>query len=596
MKEFGKYVLATIVGIIATMIIFTILGLMSIVGIVASSESTKNVADNSVLNINLNGVVTEQSNDNFLSQLTGGELEQIGLNDVLSAIKKAKNNKNIKGIYLEAGIFDCGYGNLVEIRNALNDFKQSKKWIVAYGDMYTQGAYYLCSLADKVYINPTGELDLHGLATQTTYVKDLYAKFGIKYQIIKVGKYKSATEIYSEDHMSDANRKQVTAFVTGIWNKICKDISESRHITVDSLNAYADRLTAMMPQADLKEKKLVDGLLYHDEIKDEIKKRLNIKEKDVISQLSVSDMRNVKEEKQSGEEIAVYYAYGAIVDNPLQGIMNMSESQIVGNEMSKDLEGLMNDDDVKAVVIRVNSPGGSAYASEQIWRSVSKLKEQKPVVVSMGDYAASGGYYISCGASWIVAQPTTLTGSIGIFGVIPEGSDLLKNKLGLHFDGVSTNRHSDLMSNFYGMPIRPFNTEETQLLQGYINRGYSLFRKRVSDGRQQSVENIEKVAQGHVWLGQDALKIKLVDQLGGLNDAITKAAKLAKLDSYYTEDYPAPSDWTEQLFNLGSSNDNYLDDRMKLMLGDWYLPFMYLKSVKNQSPVQAAMPYIIKIN
>lgn len=596
MKEFGKYVLATIVGIIATMIIFTILGLMSIVGIVASSESTKNVADNSVLNINLNGVVTEQSNDNFLSQLTGGELEQIGLNDVLSAIKKAKNNKNIKGIYLEAGIFDCGYGNLVEIRNALKDFKQSKKWIVAYGDMYTQGAYYLCSLADKVYINPTGELDLHGLATQTTYVKDLYAKFGIKYQIIKVGKYKSATEIYSEDHMSDANRKQVTAFVTGIWNKICKDISESRHITVDSLNAYADRLTAMMPQADLKEKKLVDGLLYHDEIKDEIKKRLNIKEKDVISQLSVSDMRNVKEEKQSGEEIAVYYAYGAIVDNPLQGIMNMSESQIVGNEMSKDLEGLMNDDDVKAVVIRVNSPGGSAYASEQIWRSVSKLKEQKPVVVSMGDYAASGGYYISCGASWIVAQPTTLTGSIGIFGVIPEGSDLLKNKLGLHFDGVSTNRHSDLMSNFYGMPIRPFNAEETQLLQGYINRGYSLFRKRVSDGRQQSVENIEKVAQGHVWLGQDALKIKLVDQLGGLNDAIAKAAKLAKLDSYYTEDYPAPSDWTEQLFNFGSSNDNYLDDRMKLMLGDWYLPFMYLKSVKNQSPVQAAMPYIIKIN
>lgn len=596
MKEFGKYVLATIVGIIATMIIFTILGLMSIVGIVASSESTKNVADNSVLNINLNGVVTEQSNNNFLSQLTGGELEQIGLNDVLSAIKKAKNNKNIKGIYLEAGIFDCDYGNLLEIRNALKDFKQSKKWIIAYGDMYTQGAYYLCSLADKVYINPTGELDLHGLATQTAYVKDLYAKFGIKYQIIKVGKYKSATEIYSEDHMSDANRKQVTAFVTGIWNKICKDISESRHITVDSLNAYADRLTAMMPQADLKEKKLVDGLLYHDEIKDEIKKRLNIKEKDVISQLSVSDMRNVKEEKQSGEEIAVYYAYGAIVDNPLQGIMNMSESQIVGNEMSKDLEGLMNDDDVKAVVIRVNSPGGSAYASEQIWRSVSKLKEQKPVVVSMGDYAASGGYYISCGASWIVAQPTTLTGSIGIFGVIPEGSDLLRNKLGLHFDGVSTNRHSDLMSNFYGMPIRPFNAEETQLLQGYINRGYSLFRKRVSDGRQQSVENIEKVAQGHVWLGQDALKIKLVDQLGGLNDAIAKAAKLAKLDSYYTEDYPAPSDWTEQLFNLDSSNDNYLDDRMKLMLGDWYLPFMYLKSVKNQSPVQAAMPYIIKIN
>ncbi len=595
MRDFGKYVLATVVGLIVTFIVLTIMGLMSLVGIVASSESTKSVDENSVLTLNLNGVVSEKSTNDIIGQLTGGQLEQLGLNDILSAIKKAKDNDNVKGIYIEAGVLDAGFGTLLEIRNALEDFKKSGKWIVAYGDAYTQGAYYLASVADKVYLNPSGELDLHGIASQSMYVKDLYAKFGIKYQIIKVGKYKSATEIYSEDHMSDANREQVTAFVTGIWNNVCKGISKSRNISVDSLNVYADNLTAMMPQNELKAKKLVDGLLYHDEIKAEVRKRLGLKEDDAISQLSVSDMRNVKEVKKKGDEIAVYYAFGNIVSTPLQGITSLGESQIVGNEVSRDLEELMNDDDVKAVVLRVNSPGGDAYASEQIWHQVARLKEKKPVVVSMGDYAASGGYYISCGASWIIAQPTTLTGSIGIFGVIPDGSELLKNKLGLHFDGVSTNRHSDMTSTVYGMPIRPFNAEETQLLQGYIDRGYSLFRKRVADGRKQSVDAIENIAQGHVWLGQDAIGIKLVDQLGGLDDAVKKAAELAKLDSYYTEEYPAQEDWLDQLLNAGNRKDNYISDMMKVTMGDWYMPFMYLKSIKDQSPVQASMPYIIRM-
>lgn len=596
MKEFSKYVLATIVGIIATMIIFTILGLMSVVGIVASSESTKNVADNSVLTIKLDGTIVEQAKNNIFSQLTNGEIKQIGLNDILNSIQKAKENDNIKGIYLEAGYFDAGYGTISEIRNALKDFKKSKKWIIAYGDIYTQGAYYLCSVADKVYINPNGELDIHGISTQTMYVKDLYAKFGIKYQIIKVGKYKSATEVYSEDHMSDANREQVTAFVTGIWNNVTKDISASRKINIDSINTFANNLTAMMPQKDLVSKKLVDGLLYTDEVKAEVKKLLNLKEKDVISQLSVSDMKNVKETKNSGEQIAVYYASGVIFDTPLQGFMNINEPQIVGKDMSKDLENLMNDEDIKAVVIRVNSPGGSAYASEQIWHQVSKLKEKKPVVISMGDYAASGGYYISCGASWIVAQPTTLTGSIGIFGVIPEGSELLEKKLGLHFDGVKTNKHADMTANVLGMPIRPFNPEETALLQGYINRGYELFRKRVADGRKQKVEQIESIAQGHVWLGQDAQGIKLVDQIGGLNDAITKAAELAKVDQYHINEYPEPSDWTEQLLNVTGDNDNYLNEKIRLLLGDWYLPFISIKSASEQNHIQASLPYIIKIN
>lgn len=595
MKEFGKYVLATIVGTIATTVIVVILGLMSVVGIVASSESTKSVTDNSVLTLSLNGVISEKVSSDIVGQLTGGEANQMGLNDILSAIKKAKENDKIKGIYIEAGVMQTGLASLLEIRNALEDFKTSKKWIIAYGDSYTQGSYYLASLADKVYLNPNGELDLHGIAAQAMYVKDMYAKVGIKYQIIKVGKYKSATEMYSEDHMSDANREQTTAMVNGIWDNICGSISKSRGISVDSLNSYADQVTAMMSQEDLKAKKLIDGLLYHDEIKAEIKKMLKIDEDEAIPQLSVADMRNVKESKKKGDEIAVYYAEGDIVDSPLQGIMNMGEAQIVGSEMSKDLEDLMNDDDVKAVVIRVNSPGGSAYASEQIWHQLTKLKERKPVVVSMGDYAASGGYYISCNASWIVAQPTTLTGSIGIFGVVPEASGLLKDKLGLHFDGVTTNRHADMTQTVYGFLLRPFDAEESQLLQGYINRGYTLFRKRVADGRKQNVNAIEQVAQGHVWLGKDALGIKLVDQLGGLDDAVKKAAQLAKVDSYYTEDYPAEKDWTEKLLSMNEAGDNYLNEKIKTELGDWYLPFVYMKNIQNQCPIQAAMPYTLKI-
>ncbi len=595
MKEFGKYVLATIVGTIATSVIVVILGLMSVVGIVASGESTKSVTDNSVLTLNLNGVISETASTDIIGQLTGGEANQMGLNDILSAIKKAKEDDKIKGIYIEAGFMQAGVGTLLEIRNALEDFKTSKKWIVAYGDTYSQSTYYIASLADKIYLNPNGELDLHGIAAQTMYVKDLYAKFGIKYQVIKVGKFKSATEAYTEDHMSDANREQTTRMVNGIWSDICGSISKSRSISVDSLNSYADQVTAMMSQEDLKSKKLIDGLLYHDEIKAEIKKMLKIDEDETISQLSVADMRNVKDAKKKGDEIAVYYASGTIVDTPMQGIMSMNQEQIVGTEMSKDIEDLMNDDDVKAVVIRVNSPGGSAYASEQIWHQIAELKERKPVVVSMGDYAASGGYYISCNASWIVAQPTTITGSIGIFGVIPEASELLKDKLGLHFDGVSTNRHADMTATVYGFLMRPFNAEETQLLQTYINRGYALFRKRVADGRKQDVNVIENIAQGHVWLGKDALGIKLVDQLGGLDDAVKKAAQLAKIDSYYTEEYPAEEDWTEKIMNMGSAGNNYLNEKMKAELGDWYLPFVQIKNINNQCAIQAAMPYTLKI-
>ena len=570
--------------------------LMSIVGLVASGEATKTVEDNSVLVLNLNGVVEEQQTSNLLSMISGGQVGQMGLNEILSAIKKAKDNDKIKGIYIEAGAFQAGYSTALEIRRALLDFKKSKKFIVAYGDEYMQGAYYIASVADKMYMNPSGSVDIHGLGSQLMFVKDLYAKFGIKYQIIKVGKYKSATEIYSEERMSDENREQVTAFITGLWNNMTKSIGESRKINVDSLNVYADNLTIMMSPEEVLKAKLVDGLLYTDQVKTEVKKLLKIDEDKSISQLSISDMQNVRDAKREGEKIAVYYAFGDIVDTPLTGIADMGNRMIVGSDMSKDLEELMNDDDVKAVVLRVNSPGGSAYASEQIWHAVTNLKAKKPVVVSMGDYAASGGYYISCNANWIVAEPTTLTGSIGIFGVIPEASELMRKKLGLHFDEVKTNKHTTMMASVFGMLSRPFDAEEMAMMQNYINRGYSLFRKRVADGRKQSIDQIEKVAQGHVWLGQDALRIKLVDQLGNLDDAIAKAAKLAKTDKYYTEEYPEQKDLMEQLLSAASeAKGNYLDEQLRLLLGDWYMPFISMKAATRQSSIQASMPFVINI-
>ncbi|MCD8306491.1 MAG: signal peptide peptidase SppA [Prevotella sp.] len=595
MKQFWKYVLATIVGSLIMIIVVVALGVISIAGIVSADEAAHSAKDNSVLVLTLNGAIGERTQDNPLASLLGDSFGQTGLNDILSAIKKAAANDKIKGIYIKADMMSTGYGTLQEIRNALIEFKSTGKWIIAYGDAYTQGAYYVASVADKVYLNPSGELGLHGIATQQMFVKDLYEKFGIRFQIIKVGKYKSATEMYSEDRMSDANREQVTAFVEGIWDNITSAIAASRNISKDSVNAFADRFTEFIPQTELVSTGLVDSLSYGDGVKEVLKQRLGLNEDDEINQLSVADMRTVKGERKRGDKIAVYYAEGSIIDSEIESMPSFGSSQIVGTKVCDDLDKLITDDDVKAVVLRVNSPGGSAYASEQIWHKLARLKEKKPVVVSMGDYAASGGYYISCGASWIVAQPTTLTGSVGIFGVIPEGSELLTKKLSLHFDGVKTNRHADLGASVYSIAVRPLSAEETDLMQSYIERGYSLFRQRVADGRKQTAEQIEAIAQGHVWLGQDALGIKLVDQLGGLDDAIKKAAQLAKLDNYYTEDYPEEESWYDMLFS-SESNNIRLEDRLKGVLGDWYLPFMCVKTASEQAPVQAMMPYFISFN
>ena len=591
MRNFLKQVSATVVGIMVFLIIVGALGVMSIVGMVASSSSTKDVADNTVFVVRLNGQLAERSNDNPLAQLTGDAVGTIGLDDLLNDIKKAKKNDKIKGIYIEAGAFaPDSYASVQAVRKALLDFKKSGKWIVAYGDIYTQSSYYLASVADKLYLNPSGQIEWSGLYSQSMYVKDLLAKFGVKMQVVKVGAYKSATEMFTGDKMSDANREQVTAFVSGIWRNICNEVAASRKLSVAQLNSYADNAITFADPKQYVSMKLVDKLLYHDQIKDEIKKLMKLGKDDELNTVGISGMLNVPETGDDGDdEIAVYYAYGDIVDGAAAGIMGQGENVIDGTKVSEDLMKLADDEDVKAVVIRINSGGGSAYASEQIWRAVQLLKAKKPVVVSMGGMAASGGYYMSCSANWIVAEPTTLTGSIGIFGMFPDMSGLITQKLGVKFDEVKTNKNSG-----FGTMSRPFNETEMNYLSAYIDRGYKLFRQRVADGRHMTTDQVEKIAQGHVWLGEDALKIKLVDQLGGVDDAVAKAAKLAKVGEYYTSAYPAKADWMEQILNQTSSG-SYIDNQMRLAMGDYYSTFMLLKNINRQSAIQARLPYIINV-
>ena len=591
MKDFIKNVLATMVGMFGFFIVMGVIGMMSIIGMIASGNAAQNVEKNSVFVLNLSGTISEQGSENPLSMFTGDNSLNSGLNDILSSIKKAKANDDIKGIYIEAGALMTNYATLQEIRNALADFRKSGKWIVAYGDFYTQGAYYVASVANKVYINPKGAIDWHGIGAQTMFYKDFMAKFGVKWEVVKVGTFKSATETFTEEKMSDANRLQTQTFIDGTWRNVCDAVSKSRGISVDSLNSYADSYLALQATETLVKAKMVDGMMYGDQVKDAVKKMMKLEKDDDISQLTLNDMLNVKDGKVEGSEIAVYYAEGDIVQDPKAATMFGNNNYIASRKVCKDLEDLMNDDDVKAVVVRINSGGGDAYASEQMWHQMSELRKVKPVVVSMGDYAASGAYYMSAPASWIVAQPNTLTGSIGIFAVIPDFSGLVTSKLGVRFDEVKTNRNS----TFGNLMARPFNAEEKAMLQASVNRGYSLFRQRVAEGRRLPVESVEKIAQGRVWLATDALNIKLVDQLGGIDDAVKKAAELAKLKDYYTSDYPAAASWMDAMLNSMSSSGTYLDEQLRQTLGDFYQPFTMLRSIDKREAIQARIPYAISI-
>ena len=464
MKDFFKNVFATVVGIALFLAIMGFFAFISIIGMIASGDSAVKVKNNSVLVLNLDGVLSERGDTDFMTQLMGQVSPLAGLDEILEAIERAKDNDNVKGIYIEAGAFgsDSPASNQA-IRDALLDFKKSGKWIVAYGDQYIQSAYYICSAADQVWINPYGEIDWHGLGSTPYYLKDVMAKFGVKMQLTKVGTYKSAPETYTADKMSDANRQQVTEYITGIWDKMLTDVAASRKLTKEQLNTYADSVTLFNTTAQYQQQKLIDKALYYDQVKPEIRKLLKIDEDKEINTVGISSMLATQGKKNKGEEIAVYYAYGNIVTRDVENQIMGGGHSIVGVDVAEDLEKLAKDDKVKAVVLRINSGGGSAYASEQIWRAVTRLKAKKPVVVSMGGLAASGGYYMSCAANWIVAEPTTLTGSIGIFGMFPDFSGLLTEKLGVKFDEVKTNKNTT-----FGTMARPFNQEEMAVLDKYI--------------------------------------------------------------------------------------------------------------------------------
>ncbi len=587
MKDFLKYMLAAIVGVCIVGVVFTIIGIMSIAGMVASSSGSETkVSDNSVFILNLSGSVEERAQPNPLSQLMGDNFETYGLNDILSSIKKAKENEKIKGICLNAGAFACSPASLEEIRNALADFKESGKFIVAYGGNYLQSTYYLASVADKIAINPQGSLGWHGLATQTYFLKDLLDKIGVEMQIFRVGTYKSAVEPYISTEMSPANREQTQAFANSIWGQMVDDVAASRNIPADSLNALADKNMDFQPTEVYINSGLADTLLYKDEMLAYLKQLTETDEDDSLNKLYLEDMvnvqRNVPKDK-SGNILAVYYATGTIGSSELS-----TDEGINPEKVTKDLRRLREDESVKAVVFRVNSPGGSAFGSEEIWREVTLLKEQKPVIVSMGDYAASGGYYISCAADWIIAQPTTLTGSIGIFGYIPNAEKLLNDKLGIHFDGVKTNKLADL-----GDISRPFTEEETALMQNMVNHGYELFTQRCADGRKMSVDEIKQIAEGRVWTGEMAKDLKLVDELGGIDRAIEVAAERAEIEDYTVMSYPKQEDFFTSL--MSSGKERYLSARLKDELGVFYEPFRHMQNLKNSDPVQARLPFMITI-
>ena len=593
MEQFFKSVAATIVGIFAFGVIMIIFGFICLFGMVASSSGTPSLLDNSVMVLKLQGEISDKAEEDWLGEITGNQFNQLGMNKILSAIHKAKKEDKVKGIYLETGILQTDYASLQEIRGALADFKKSGKWIIAYGDNFSQGGYYLSSVANKVYVNPEGNIDWHGIASQTQYIKDVAAKFGVHFTVVKVGKYKSFTEMYTEDKMSDANREQVSRYINGLWQQILTEVSASRNINKDSLNHYADGIMAFEDSQLLKSRKLVDGFCYYDEIRDVVKKQLGLKSDEKIHQASMDNVNAAVEDSNAlGDQIAVYYCQGNIVSAASSSLYG-SGQEIVSKQVIKDLQELGDDDNIKAVVLRINSGGGEAYASEQLWRAVSMLNKKKPVVVSMGGMTASGAYYMSMGARYVMAQPTTLTGSIGIFGALPDWSDLMTQKLGFKYDEVKTNRHSS-----YGTAgsTRHWTPEEIGILQANVNRGYALFRKRVADGRKLPVEQVEQIAQGRVWLGTDAKSIKLVDGLGNLNDAIAKAAQLAKISDYGTQEYPASADWMDQLLDrVSGTSGSYLDEQLRLTLGDLYKPFMTIRNMKEKEPVQATLPFMLNI-
>lgn len=592
MKEFFRYVLATVVGIIVAGVVIMFLGVLTLFGLASSSDKDVTIEDNSVLKLELNGTISERAPESspldFLKSINPmGSEDTMGLDEILSAIQKAKENEDIKGIYLLAGSLEAQPATVEAIRNALVDFKESGKFIISYADNYEQLLYYLASTADKVLVNPKGSLDWHGLAGMNMFYKDLMDKLGIEMQIFKVGTFKSAVEPYMLSGMSDANREQVAAYLGSIWQKFSDEVATSRHLTKEALNQVAEEGAMFKTGDELIAAGLVDSLIYKNDMRAYLNRYMGLDEDKKVSAYSVSDMRGVKRNTprdKSGNIVAVYYAVGEIDGT---SYMPMGDDEGINSEkVIKDLRKLKDDDDVKAVVFRVNSPGGSAYGSEQIWHAITQLKEKKPVIVSMGDYAASGGYYISCNADTIVAEPTTLTGSIGIFGMVPNFQALTK-KIGVNFDAEKTNTLAD-MGNTY----RPMTDNEKALMQKMVEQGYDLFTTRCAEGRGMTQEQIDAIGQGRVWTGTMALERGLVDVLGGLDDAIDIAVNKAGIEKYTLKNYPEQESGILSMFSDAMKDNNiFLKGDAAKIFNDVYT----ISQIDKLDRLQARMPYNIII-
>lgn len=584
MKQFLKYTLAAALGTLISIAALGFLGILFISMLLISGSTTPSIRPDTVLKIDLNGVLEERYSDSPLNELLGNDYPTTGLEQTLNSIYRAASEKNIKAIYLDAGALSQATPAMAEeIRMALADFKKSGKPVFSYGDNYSQTNYYICSIADQIILNPNGQIVWQGLVSEPIFYKELLKRIGVQMQVFRVGSYKSAVEPFTSTEMSDANREQIQSYLSSIWNNMLHAVSLDRNIPTKTLNLYADDFLSLSPARELVEKHMADTLMYREDVKQYLKQRLQAENE--IQVITPTELESIPQKTTAEEEIAVYYAFGDIVENP----SSLNTEEIASRQVCKDLEELGEDDRIKAVVIRINSGGGSAYASEQIWHSIQQLKNKKTVIISMGGMAASGGYYMACAADEIVTLPTTLTGSIGIFGMIPDASNLLKEKLGLNFDAVKTNRHSD-----FGTLSRPFNPEEKQLMQRYIESGYALFLKRVADGRNMPRQKVEQLAQGRVWTGEQALKNGLADRMGSLKTAVNRAAQKAGIRSYTVSAYPKPQKWYETL--MQDKQSDYIQSCLKNAMGNYYQYMNFMNKVNQMDPIQARIPYEPNIN
>lgn len=578
MKKFFTTTFACVLGVMIAIVLLSILSVVALTGMVATTETEYVAKPHTILRLDL-GTVTERGQEDIMGLLTGNQQKSDGLDNILKAIETAKTNRHIDGIYIDAHGMNMGIATLDRIHRALVDFKESGKFVYAYADTYSQREYLLSAAADSVMLNPVGAVDFRGLAGQVMFLKGLYDKLGIEMQILKVGTYKSAVEPYVNTQMSDANREQTIAYMTPIWNHLLEQLSKDRNLSVEQLNNLADTLLITVEAKELVKSGLIDSLLYRPQMEQFLKDKVGIDTDDDLIFASANEVASMKQPKNKAkDEIAIVYAEGGIDLGETNGVNTA--------ELVEDLTEIQKNEKIKAVVLRVNSPGGSAYGSEQVWAAIEAIKAAgKPVVVSMGDVAASGGYYISCNADRIFANPTTLTGSIGIYGMIPNFEGLVTDKLGVTFDGVQTNRYGN-----FGSFNRAMTPDEHRQMQQYIERGYELFTTRCAEGRGMSLEAIKKIAEGRVWDGQTALKIGLVDELGDLDDAIAWVAQKAGLERYKTSSYPQQKTAMEQLFE--ELNKNVQARIAAAYLGESYKYLQTLEQCKNLDPLQCRMEEI----